>query len=408
MLDDIRVLEISAPETMLAGQILADLGADVVTVEPPGGAPGRRLEPFLGEVPGLERSLAWHALNRNKRGITVDLAQPDGQALLLELAARYDALLWSGRGPVANFLQHAALPPAMIRCAVRPFSEHGPKSAYAATDLVLMASTGIPGHTGDTDRPPVFFPVPQSIMEAGAEAAIAVLAALAARDRDGLGQSVGVSARIAAMMGALSLPLSAGSGDVLATRTGGRRGESVAGIPIPSMYECADGHVLVSIVLGPAFSQMTARLAEWVRDEGELDPSLAATDWVAFPRQVEQGTTGPAPLVAFIEAVRRLCLRKTKAEVTAAARERGFFGAPVMTMADIAASPQYRARGLFAPVALPGAPIDAPARFARFSNYSIEIRRPAPALSQHTAEILVPDAGLSPQELQALFVHGIV
>ncbi len=74
MLDDVRVLEVSAPETMLAGRILADLGADVVVVEPPAGSPGRRLAPFLDDKPGIERSLTWHALNYNKRGITLDLS----------------------------------------------------------------------------------------------------------------------------------------------------------------------------------------------------------------------------------------------------------------------------------------------------------------------------------------------
>src|SRR5262249_42892125 len=82
MLDDIRVLEVSAPETMMAGRILADLGADVVLVEPPGGSAGRRLEPFLDDIPGLERSLTWRALNRNKRAITLNLNSADGHALL--------------------------------------------------------------------------------------------------------------------------------------------------------------------------------------------------------------------------------------------------------------------------------------------------------------------------------------
>src|SRR5713101_3390586 len=93
MLHDVRVLEISAPETMLAGRILADLGADVVTIEPPAGAPGRRIEPFLDDVPGLERSLTWHAMNRNKRGITLNLNSPDGRALLATLARNFDAIL---------------------------------------------------------------------------------------------------------------------------------------------------------------------------------------------------------------------------------------------------------------------------------------------------------------------------
>src|SRR5580692_7382312 len=93
MLDEVRVLEISAPETMLTGRILADLGADVVVVEPPAGSPGRRLAPFLDDNPGIERSLTWHALNYNKRGVTLDLWSLDGKALVRDLVAKFDIVI---------------------------------------------------------------------------------------------------------------------------------------------------------------------------------------------------------------------------------------------------------------------------------------------------------------------------
>src|SRR5713226_1836608 len=103
MLDDVRVLELSAPETMLAGRILADLGADVVVVEPPAGASGRRLAQFLDDIPGIERSLTWHALNYNKRGVTLDLPSTDGKAMLRDLATKFDVVIEAvggGREPL--------------------------------------------------------------------------------------------------------------------------------------------------------------------------------------------------------------------------------------------------------------------------------------------------------------------
>ena len=220
MLRDVRVLELSAPETMLAGSILADLGADVVVIEPPGGAPGRRLEPFLNEVPGIERSLTWHALNRNKRAITLDLKSIDGRGLLATLVERFDIVLESagvgGHAPLDDF----ELSEKVIRCTVSAFARSGPKSEYTASDLLVMASTGTPAMTGDPDRPPLFHTVPQSIMEAGAETAIAALACLLARDRDGVGQHAEVSARIAAMMSALSVPIAVGAGNPELMRSG--------------------------------------------------------------------------------------------------------------------------------------------------------------------------------------------
>jgi crotonobetainyl-CoA:carnitine CoA-transferase CaiB-like acyl-CoA transferase len=93
------------------------------------------------------------------------------------------------------------------------------------------------------------------------------------------------------------------------------------------------------------------------------------------------------------------------------ARKRGLLAAPMMDMRDIGQSPQYRERGLWSsPVAVgpDGRKVADPARFAQFSNYTIEVRRPAPSLSQHTGEILKTELGLSPIEIQALFVHGII
>src|SRR5260370_7169083 len=93
MLDDVRVLEISAPETMLAGRMLADLGADVIVVEPPAGSSGRRLPPFIDDIPGIERSLTWQALNCNKRGVTLDLSSPDGKAIVQNLAPNFTVVI---------------------------------------------------------------------------------------------------------------------------------------------------------------------------------------------------------------------------------------------------------------------------------------------------------------------------
>src|SRR5690606_14493974 len=93
MLNGLSVIEVSCPRSMLGGQILADLGADVLLIEPPGGSDGRRLGPFLDGRPGLEQSLAWAGLNRNKRGITLDLDTADGQAIAQALLAQADVVI---------------------------------------------------------------------------------------------------------------------------------------------------------------------------------------------------------------------------------------------------------------------------------------------------------------------------
>jgi crotonobetainyl-CoA:carnitine CoA-transferase CaiB-like acyl-CoA transferase len=258
--------------------------------------------------------------------------------------------------------------------------------------------------SGDSDRPPLFYSVPQSIMEAGAEAAIAVLGGLIAREQDNLGQTTEVSARIAAMMTAFGVPLFIGSGNAEPRRVE----TAMAGVRVPNIYECADGYVLVTVAaFGPAFGPMTQRLAKWAADEGHLAPEIAQVSWGTFPRDLTQKTAKPDQLQALVDGVTSLCRNKTKSEIGAAARRLGLLAAPVMDMKDIAESPQYRERGLFAPVQIAARLIDAPIRFAQFSNYAIESRRPAPSLSEHTAEVLA-EVGICAPELQALFVHGVI
>jgi crotonobetainyl-CoA:carnitine CoA-transferase CaiB-like acyl-CoA transferase len=407
MLDDVRVMEVSAPETMLAGRILADLGADVVVVEPPAGSPGRRVAPFLDDRPGLERSLTWQALNYNKRGITLDLSSSDGKALMLDLAEKFDVVIDAAGGGATSALDSIEFAPRTIRCTIALFGRTGPKSEYAATDFTVMAASGAPAMTGDLDRPALFFPLPQAMMEAGADAAIAALAGLIARDRDGLGQRAGVSARISAMMGAFGQALVAGSGNPEGKRTQGAM--TIAGVQVPSVYECADGFTLITIGFGPVFGQMTQRLAKWAADEGRMARRVAEISWPTFIGDLSARKSSPSDLQALVDGLKSLVRSKTKAELAEASRRLRLLASPVMNMKDVAEYEQYRERGLFAPVNVDGGrEIDAPARFAQFSNYSIEIKRPAPRLSEHSAEIFEAELGLTKTEIQALFVAGVV
>ena len=302
MLDDVRVLEVSAPETMLAGRILADLGADVVVVEPPAGSAGRRLAPFLDDQPGIERSLTWHALNNNKRGVTIDLSSSDGKALMRELAKKFDVVIDAAGARRTSPLDSIEFAPRTIRCTITPFARSGPKSDYAATDFTVMAASGAPAMTGDLDRPPLFFPVPQAMLEAGADAAIATLAALLARDRDGVGQRAEVSARIAAMMGSFGQALVPGSGNPEGKRTQGAM--TIAGVQVPSVYQCADGFTLITIGFGPVFGQMTQRLAKWAAEEGRMDQRIADISWPTFISDLSARKASPSDLQALVEGLK--------------------------------------------------------------------------------------------------------
>jgi crotonobetainyl-CoA:carnitine CoA-transferase CaiB-like acyl-CoA transferase len=401
MLGGVRVLEISTPPTMLGGQILGDLGADVVTLEPPGGAAGRRLPPFVGGEPGLERSLTWHALNRNKRGITLDLAHPDGRALLRDLLPRFDVVISDARA-----LDGVERPDDLVACFVSAFSERGPKSNYRWTDAVIVAAGGAPALAGEPDRAPLFFPVPQSMMETGAESAVAALAGLVARDRLGGGQDVAVQARVAAVLASLARTVSGRSGD---KPFGRAEASPVGAMPVvPGIYECADGWVVITVAFAPPFVAMTQRMQQWLIDEGALTHESARINLQHAAEAAASGEADGRAIQALLDALVAVCQSKTKMQIVEIARVHRFMAAPALDMADIARFEHYERRGLFAPQAVGGQVILAPARFAQFSDFEITVRRPAPGLSAHTNEVLGEFAGLSGLELQALFAHGVI
>jgi crotonobetainyl-CoA:carnitine CoA-transferase CaiB-like acyl-CoA transferase len=216
MLSPYRVLDLTTERGMFCGQLLGDLGADVITIEPPGGSSARRLGPFYRDMPHPDHSLFWWAFNRNKRSITLDITSRDGQVILRRLVASAHFLIESDTpGALAayglGYDDLAALNPALVYVSITPFGQDGPKAHYADSDLIILAAGGPLVLTGDDDRPPVRVSVPQAYLHASAEAAVAALIAHHERQRSGRGQHVDVSAQQAVAQatqsGILATPL---------------------------------------------------------------------------------------------------------------------------------------------------------------------------------------------------------
>jgi len=306
MLDGIRVLDLCEEPGWLAGRLLAELGADVVAVEPPGGDRRGRRGPYLGGRSDPERSLPWLALQTSKRGITLSLRDARGCALLRRLAERADVVLetfrpgllerrgvgWDDlRGPL----------PRLVWCSLTPFGRSGPRARWRASDLVVAAMGGSLARTGDPDRPPVRCTLPTAYLHGGAEAAAGVAMALLARERSGRGQLVDVSLQ-------------------------------------------------------------EAQLATRARSELQ-----------------QQAPSRRIPL------------------------------APCNDASAISAHPQLRARGFFTTLEYPelGATLEHPAFFARSSRCAIGVRRRAPRVGEHNAEIY-GELGLGADELAALARERVV
>ena len=170
-----RVLDLTDERGLLCGEILGDLGADVVAIEPPAGNPARRVGPFAGDLAGdPEASLTWAAYARNKRSAVIDIETAEGQEQLKELVRGADFFIQSFDPGYLTKLGLgyevlAEINPELIYVSISPFGQTGPKANYAATDLVVMAASGPMSTTGDEDRAPVRMGLPQSALHAGAE-----------------------------------------------------------------------------------------------------------------------------------------------------------------------------------------------------------------------------------------------
>ena len=176
LLSPYRVLDLTDERGLLCGKMLADLGADVIQVEPLGGNPARRLGPFFEDDVRPEKSLFWWAYSANKRSITLDIETVDGGNLLLKLAAEADFLIESfSPGYLARlgfgYPDLQALNPGLVMVSITPFGQDGPYADYLATDIVGMALGGFMSLTGDSDRAPLRLSFPHFYLHGSAAGA---------------------------------------------------------------------------------------------------------------------------------------------------------------------------------------------------------------------------------------------
>jgi len=413
MLSPYRVLDLTTERGFLCGQILGDLGADVIKVEPPGGTPGRRLAPFYRDEPHPDRSLYFWAYNRNKRGITLDLERPEGQELFRRLAARADFLLESetpgelarrGLGPDDLAREN----PGLVYVSITPFGQDGPKATYADADLVILAAAGPLYLTGDHDRPPVRVSVPQAYLHASVDAAAAALIANHERARSGRGQHVDVSAQQAVTLATQSNIVSAAIGAVEMERIAG--GARVGPLTARFLWPARDGWVSITFLFGSSFGPFTARLMACVHAAGFCDAATRDKSWIEYFALLLTGRETVAEYERVKETVAAFTASRTKAELFALATERGLLIAPVATADELAASAQLAARDYWRMVEHPelGVSVRYPGPFARASATPIAYRRRPPLVGEHNREILAGELGLSADALADLARRGIV
>ena len=402
-LHGIRILDLSrvlaAPWCM---QILGDLGADIVKIERPG--PGDESRhwgpPWLNGTDGkaTKESAYFLSTNRNKRSVAVDLASPDGQALIRKLAVDADICIENFKvGDLARYgLDYASLSkvnPRLIYCSVTGFGQTGPWAARPGYDYLFQGMGGPMSVTGERDDlpggGPQRFGLPIVDLSTGMFAAISILAALQHRNQTGEGQHIDISLMSTVMA------MSSGhlSNYMCSGKIPGRTGNDSPNITPYGVYPCSDGLFIIA----------SANQTQFVA----LCNALGHPEWVEDPRFLNNGTR-MAHQKELHELFSRILSTKPRAHWEELFLKMGVPSGPINNYAQALEHPQVQHLGTR--IGLQHATgVEAPgiASPMRFSKSPVSYRRAPPMLGQHTGEVL-RELGLSDAEIEQLVKAGTV
>ena len=391
-LEGVRVLELGQVVAgPYCGQVLADLGADVVKVEPP--RTGDVLRQW-GWSPDGKDSLWWRVAARGKRSITIDLRTADGQDLARRLVADADVVVENFRPGTLEkwglgYDDLAAGNPGLVLVRISGFGQDGPYAERPGYASIGEAMGGLRALTGDADRPPVRVGLSLGDTLTGLLGALGALAALHERARSGRGQVVDAAIFESVLSFTEGLVPEWSVAGIRRERTGA----TLKGIAPSNVYPTADGEVLVAANQDSVFR----RLCE-VMGRAEL-----ATD-TRYADHKARGVHADELDALIAEWTRTLPSADLLARLHAAAVPAGL----VYTPADMAVDPHFRARGSLLEVEDPEVgPLLMPAPAPRLSRTPAEVRWAGPRLGQHTDEVLA-QAGLSTADVEALRAAGVV
>ena len=403
-LTHLTVLDLSR---VLAGpwctQLLADLGATVIKIEKPGSGDDTRAwgPPFLKDAAGNDTSEAGYylACNRGKRSVAVDFTQPEGQALIRDLARQADIVVENYKvGGLAKYgLDHAslaALNPRLVYCSISGFGQTGPYADRAGYDFIIQGMGGFMSVTGERDGLPGGGPQKAGIaisdLMTGMYASTAILAAIAQREASGRGQHIDACLfdTMVAMMAVMDMNY------LVSGKPPGRAGNAHQNIVPYEVFACADGHLILAVGNDSQFAKFceVAGRTEWAADP-------------RFAKNVDR-VKNRAILVPMVGAAMRV--RSQRAWLDAL-ESVGVPCGPINTLDQVFADPQVAARGmrLDLPHPLAGT-VPQVGNPLKFSATPVGYDQPPPLLGEHTAAVLRERLGLSIDAIADLAARGVV
>jgi benzylsuccinate CoA-transferase BbsE subunit len=398
-LADIRVLDLAGESGVYAGRILAELGADVIRIEPPGGDDVRSRPPHLDGVDEAERSLYHQHFNAGKRGVTLDIRSPRGAALFRRMVAVADVLIETASPGEMDALDLgfealSMLNPNLLYTTITPFGQDGPMRDYRGNDLIGVASSGLMWLNGFPDDPPNQPGAEQAYQIASLVAASTTLIALAGRGRDGGGaHRIDISIQEAASMPTLqhaSANAYTWHGNVNTRRglTGLRGGRDI--------FQCADG-LWISFVVPP---YRWEEFVVWLR-EHRLAAAFEGDAWRDAFHRIEHAAE-------LTEVMASLASRYDRDDFWHEGQRRRLLLMRVSTVDEIAGDEQLRDRDYFEQFEAPNGQTlhDTGVAYA-LSATPAGLPRRAPRLGEHNDEVFGELLGGS-DELASLRAEGVV
>jgi crotonobetainyl-CoA:carnitine CoA-transferase CaiB-like acyl-CoA transferase len=400
-LSDIRVLDLTRDLGAYSTKLLADVGADVIKIEPPEGDPARNIPPFLGDEPGADHSLYFLNLNTNKRSVVLDIESDAGRESLRKLVPSADIVVESfapgyldslglGYGEVRSIRED------IIFTSVTGFGQDGPNAQFLSPDIVGVAMAGIMWLAGHPDDPPNLPYGFQGLLSAGMAAASGTMLALYHRDVTGEGQRVDTSMQEALLIAQETAMQGYDLNQTVRGRTGAR---AALPIKVPGLgpYEASDGYVWFYV--GTPGGAPWGELLAFMNDEGaaeDLNDSpykdtinelnlRFLTSLVLDPEKGKQ--QGPV-LEHIHDVLSRFCAARTKSELYEKGQGRRLLIGIVSTPEDLAKNAQLNARDWYQTLEHNGTSITYPGPPYRLSETPWKITRRPPKLGEHTDEVL--------------------
>ena len=386
LLSPYRVLDLCGEAGALCGRIFADLGADVVRIEPPEGCPSRHRGPFLDDDPSPEKGLYWLAYSAGKRSVALDLSDASDRRSFETLVAGADFLIESFAPGTLDALglgyaSLARLNPALIHVSITPYGQTGPYKDHKGPDIVTWATSGFMSICGSQGEPPYHLSdSAQSFMLGSGDAAVGAMIAHEQRLVTGRGQHVDVAYRESVTRSALQVTSTwAALGRNL--KAGERPGAN-----LPWTWACKDGEVVVVYFSGPGAERRNGGLFKLMESLGFDAAPLRAIEWdKLIPHQAPTGS-----IDQIMDLTTRFFSQHPKIELYNRAIELGVSLVPVATSEDILSDPQLEARSFWQDIEYRelGRTLRHPGPFAAGTGAPPRLRGRAPHLGEHTAEVL--------------------